>query len=92
VMWIIYYPCYIYGSAGIGIMGFLDNYIYSILIKFFTITTKWHAMDFWIFWMIEGALWGTAVLPCCSLSNNHVPSMGVMLAQIKHMPSIINNE
>jgi hypothetical protein len=49
-------------------------------------------MDFWIFWMIEGALWGTAVLPCCSLSNNHVPSMGVMLAQIKHMPSIINNE
>jgi hypothetical protein len=92
VILITYYPCYIYGPAGIGILGFLDDYIYSILNKFFAITTEWHAMDFWVFWMVEDALWGTAVLPCCYPPNTPVASMAVMLAQIKHRPIIINNE
>jgi hypothetical protein len=49
-------------------------------------------MDFWVFWMVEDALWGTAVLPCCYPPNTPVASMAVMLAQIKHRPIIINNE
>jgi hypothetical protein len=43
-------------------------------------------MDFWVFWMVEDALWSTAVLPCCSPSNTFVAGMAVMLAQIKHRP------
>jgi hypothetical protein len=35
---------------------------------------------------------GIVVSPCCSLSNNLVASVAVMLAQIKHMPIVINNE